>query len=246
VTTSSDHAIRSALTSALQGQAKRVGEQAPSVRGADWRLATVTAVGAGTVTADGLVWRCLSSYVSPTVGDVAVVSQSSSGNLIALNRLATSATPLYTPIYRYKAANLDRTTSTLSDDPDLTVQLDANAVYEVEMHLHYAATDAVRFRTDWTAPSGASGNRSALGPDQGQILSGTSSGGAGRFGVHNFSTVCIYGTRDSNTSQCVAIEEATVTTTTAGTCALQWAQAATSATFTRLAAGSFMRVTRIG
>ncbi|MFG3585143.1 hypothetical protein [Streptomyces sp. NPDC047990] len=246
MTTKSDHALRGDLTAALQRQAKRAGEQAPSVRGADWRLATVTAVGAGTVTADGILCRCLATYTSPAVGDVAVISQSSSGNWIALNRLATSALPLYVPVYRYKTAGLDRTTSTLSDDPDLTIQLDAGCAYHIEMHLHHAATNAVRFRTAWTVPSGSGGNRSAIGPDQGAILSSTSSGGQGRFGVHGYTTACIYGSRDDNTLQCYALETATVTTTTAGTCALQWAQATTSATFTRLAAGSFMRVTRIG
>ncbi|MFF2100996.1 hypothetical protein [Streptomyces sp. NPDC058202] len=253
MTTSSDHAIRSALTSALQGQAKRVGEQAPSVRGADWRLATVTAVGAGTVTADGLVWRCLSSYVSPTIGDVAVVSQSSSGNLIALNRLATSGTPLYTSVYRYKPANTDRSsTTTFADDPDLTCPLDATAVYRVEFWLHYAAIDQVstnpagRFKTMWSVPAGWTGNRSAVGADQGTVLSGTSSGGQGRWGVHNFSTACTYGDRDSSTNQAVAMEEGIVTTTTAGSVTLQWAQAVSNAAPTRLAQGSTLCVTRIG
>lgn len=243
----SSHGVHRDLAWALKEQAKRTGEQAPSVRGSDWRLATVTVVGAdGTVTADGFKVRRMETYQNPLVGDVIVIDQNSAGNLITRGRLATSETPLYVPIYRFKSVTLDRTNNTLTDDPDLSVQLDANAVFEVEFHLHYAATDTARFRTAWTVPASAAGNRSALGPDQGQILSGTSSGGAGRFGVHNFSTVCIYGTRDSNTSQCVALEEATVTTTTGGTCALQWAQSTTNATAARLAAGSFMRVTRIG
>ncbi|MFI9244138.1 hypothetical protein ACIGXF_16470 [Streptomyces sp. NPDC053086] len=243
----SGHAVHRDLAWALKQQATRAGERTPSVRGADWRLATVTAVpGDGTVTADGIPCRCLNTYAAPAVGDVAVISQSSSGNWIAIGRLASSGTPLYTPIYRYKTANLDRFSNTLTDDPDLTIALDASAVYKVEMHLHYAATDAIRFRTAWTVPTGATGNRSAVGPDQGQILSGTSSGGTGRWGVQAFSTACIYGNRDSSVLQCFAMEEAIVTTTTAGTCALQWAQSTTSASIaTRLAAGSSMRVTRL-
>ncbi|WP_309029304.1 hypothetical protein [Streptomyces alfalfae] len=59
------------------------------MRGADWRTATVTAVGAGTVTADGIVWRCLDTYTLPLVGDVAVVSQSGNGNCIAIGRLSS-------------------------------------------------------------------------------------------------------------------------------------------------------------
>jgi hypothetical protein len=77
------------LAWALKQQAQRAGEQAPSVRGADWRLATVTTVGTdGTVTADGITARRLKSYSAPAAGDVIVISQSSSGNWIALGPLA--------------------------------------------------------------------------------------------------------------------------------------------------------------
>lgn len=88
--TKSPHASTRDLASAVARRAQRAGEQAPSVRGADWRLATVTVVGAGTVTADGIVCRRLKSYTSPTVGDVSVISQSGNGNWIALGPLATT------------------------------------------------------------------------------------------------------------------------------------------------------------
>jgi hypothetical protein len=88
------HAVRNDLASALKRQAKRTGEQTPSVRGADWRLATVTAVGAdGTVTADGLKVRRMEDYQAPAVGDVIVVSQSSSGNWITHGRPAGATAP---------------------------------------------------------------------------------------------------------------------------------------------------------
>ena len=252
--TKSSHSVHRDLAWALGQRAKRAGEQAQTVRGADWRTATVTVVGTdGTITADGIKCRCLTSYAAPKVGDVAVISQSSNGNWIALNRLSTSGTPLYTPVYRYKTVNTDRaSTTTVTDDPDLSCPLDANAVYRVEFRLNFAAIDLVsgsaagRFKTQWSVPSGASGFKSAVGPDQAVILSGTSSGGTGRWGVHNFTTACTYGDRNDNTLLCVAIEEGTVFTTSAGTVALQWAQAVSNAAFTRLAQGSILRVTRIG
>ena len=79
------------LAAAMRRQAQRAGERAPSVRGADWRLATVTAVNSGgTVDADGIpAIRRIAFYTSPTVGQVIVISQSSSGNWIALGPLAT-------------------------------------------------------------------------------------------------------------------------------------------------------------
>lgn len=150
------------------------------------------------------------------------------------------------PLEAVKPSNTDRSsTTTFVDDPDLALQLEANAVYQVVFYLHFAALDAARFKTAWTVPSGATGNRSAVGPDQGVILSGTSSGGTGRWGAHNFTTSVTYGTRDSATNQCFAMEESTLTTTNAGTLALQWAQATSNATATRLAAGSALRAKRI-
>lgn len=147
----------------------------------------------------------------------------------------------------WKTANLDRaSTTTFADDPDLAAPLEAGATYHVAFYLHYAALDAARFKTMWNVPSGASGLRSAIGPDQGVILSGTSAGGTGRWGVHNFSTSVTYGTRDpSATNQCAAIEEGVVTTVSAGTLALQWAQVTSNATAARLGAGSTMHVRRL-
>ena len=237
-----------AVAQSITQASAQAGRDDPDVRRADVQTGIVTAVGAttGTVDVGNIRARRLETYQSPAVGDQVLLVQSGTGNWWAAGRPASAATPLGQPRYAWKTTNTDRLTATLADDPDLTMQLDANAVYHVKFRLHHAATDAVRFRTAWTVPSGASGNRSAIGPDQGVILSSTSSGGTGRFGVHGFATACIYGSRNDNTLQCVALEEATIFTTTAGTCAIQWAQSTASASvFTRLAQGSFMRVTRL-
>ena len=87
----SAHQLNRSLTAALQGAATRAGEQAPSVRGGDWRLATVTAVnGDGTVEVDDVMdVRRMAFYDSPTVGQVIRIDQSSSGNWVALGPLAT-------------------------------------------------------------------------------------------------------------------------------------------------------------
>ncbi|MFI5524975.1 hypothetical protein [Streptomyces platensis] len=165
--------------------------------------------------------------------------------LLAGQRITAAMLASMLPLEQMKFANTDRAaTTTFADDPDLTIALEAGATYRVEMYLHYAALDAARFKTMWSVPGTWTGNRSAVGPDQGQILSATS-GGNGRWGVHNFSTAVTYGTRDNAGNQCYALEEGMVTTTTAGTLALQWAQATSNATASRLAAGSYMRVKRL-
>lgn len=92
----SSHASTRDLAWAVKQSAKRTGERSPSVRGADWRTATVTATGTGTITADGLTIRCLETYVGPQIGDVAVIAQSSNGNWHASGRLAAAATVPWT------------------------------------------------------------------------------------------------------------------------------------------------------
>jgi len=90
--TKSSHASHRDLAWALKQQARRTGERAPSVRGSDWRLATVTAVATdGTVTADDIKARRMEGYQTATVGDVVVLSRSSSGNWLAEGRLSTGA-----------------------------------------------------------------------------------------------------------------------------------------------------------
>ncbi|CAL9650827.1 hypothetical protein [Streptomyces sp. enrichment culture] len=88
-------AVHRDLAWALKQQATRAGESAPSVRGADWRTAVVTAVGGdGTVAVDGIpAIRCLETYLAPKVGDWIVIEQSSSGNWITPGRPAAPSAP---------------------------------------------------------------------------------------------------------------------------------------------------------
>lgn len=87
------------LSAAISRKAQRVGERAPSVRGADWRTATVTAEnGNGTVDAGGIEdIRCMETYSLPAVGDVIAITQSSSGNWLAWGRTTTDD-PDWTPL----------------------------------------------------------------------------------------------------------------------------------------------------
>ena len=161
-------------------------------------------------------------------------------------RLTAALLTAMQPVQLWKSGNTDRpSTTTLADDPDLTTVLEAGATYRVTFYLHYAALDVARFKTAWTVPSGATGARTAVGADQGVILSSTSSGGTGRWGIHNYTTACTYGTRDHATNLCSAVEESTLTTVSGGTLAIQWAQATSNATAARLGIGSSLRVERL-
>ncbi|MFF9175989.1 hypothetical protein [Streptomyces sp. NPDC014793] len=88
----SSHRVHRDLAWALKQQAARTGQKTPAVRGSDWRLATVTTVNTdGTVIADGITARRMESYQSAAVGDVIVLSRSSSGNWVAWGRMASGS-----------------------------------------------------------------------------------------------------------------------------------------------------------
>lgn len=145
-----------------------------------------------------------------------------------------------------KLTNTDRSaTTTLADDPDLMATLEANARYLIEFEVWYASpTGASGIKTAWTVPSGVTGNRSALG--LADSVSSSVPEGSGRFGVHAYTTSVAYGDRQSSTNLAVIKEVSMLTTSsTAGTCALQWAQNVSDAASCRVAAGSLMRITRL-
>lgn len=146
------------------------------------------------------------------------------------------------PQYKYKTAGTIRTNNTLTDDPDLTIQLAANAVYVIEFHIAYCA-NTTNIRALWTIPSGATGTRMV------QALGSTQTGNDNtsvQSRVISLTSAANYGDASSVAAvNCYAFEQAVLTTTNAGTCAFQWAQTATTAENTQVGAGSYMKVTRI-
>ncbi|MGW4181231.1 hypothetical protein ACWEK2_03660 [Streptomyces albidoflavus] len=238
------------LAAALQRQAVRKVTSAPTARGADWRMATVTAVDpAGTVTADGIICRRLETYTAPAVGDLIIISQSGAGSWIALGRTASAAAALGVPTHVYKPAATDRTsTTTMAADPHLSLPLGVG-VWLVEAHL-LVGSGAGLMVTQWAVPAGATGLKGVHGPAS--TVAGDSAPQSaadsvlGRFGAHGFATAVTYGRRNAVANLSYAIETGTVTVTTAGTCAITWAQSASSTTATRMGVGSWMRATRIG
>ena len=148
------------------------------------------------------------------------------------------------PLESVKLSGTSRaSTTTFSDDPDLTLQLEANATYAVEMYVHAAAVAAGDIKTIWTVPVGATGNKAVMGPST-AALDGNADNITMRSGVHGTSTVVTYnGVRDSS-AQFYFFERATIVTISAGTLALQWAQSVSSVSSTIVGAGSYIRAKR--
>jgi hypothetical protein len=150
------------------------------------------------------------------------------------------------PMFAVKSSATTRTsTTTLADDPELTLTLAANAKYFVEFFLYYGAINAEKFKTAWTVPSGVTGTRATLGP--GSTANQASMDNVSmRAGAHLYTTSATYGTRDDNTGPCLAYETSIVITgASSGTLAVKWAQGTSGSTGTALFEGSFMRVTRL-
>ncbi|WP_328404009.1 hypothetical protein OHS70_34270 [Streptomyces sp. NBC_00390] len=182
-----------------------------------------------------------------TVGGEDRFTVSAAGRVTAAGGVSTAGpvTGMNIPVTIHKPSNTDRPSATaLVADPHLITQLQANAKYLVEFHLYYAALSAAAFKTTWSVPAGATGNRSVLGPGS-AATEGNADNLAVRSGVHATATTVVYGTRNHATNLAHAVESGILTTTTAGTLALSWAQNVSHATAARLATGSYMRVTRL-
>lgn len=166
--------------------------------------------------------------------------------MIAGQELTADLFTAYQDDFVFKQVTTTRaSTTTLADDPELQYPLVANAVYRIDLYLHVASNTAAAIKTNWTYPTGASGLKEAWGADDGVTLD-TTSGGTPRQGVHQLNTSVTYGDRqNSNTLQHLLTEGGIVTTLGAGEFALQWAQAASNATGSIVAIGSYMKIRRI-
>jgi hypothetical protein len=142
-----------------------------------------------------------------------------------------------------KSANTDRaSTTTFADDPDLTLAVLANAVYEVRCSLlvHSANQAAGDFKMKFTAPAGSTLLATAYGYDaaattnNGVVAAGLTLNTTGSFGV-------VQVVEPWNPVQ---VNGVLVTSGTAGFFTLQWAQTASSVTLTRLQAQSFLMLNR--
>lgn len=211
-------AVHRDLAWALKQQAKRTGEQESTVRGSDWRLATVTAVAAdGTVTADGIPCRRLESYPNPVIGDVIAITLSSSGNWLAWGRMVADSDGLGARLFKRKTILTGpRTSATPAADPHLSVTLAANATYTLDVFAKWAGDGASDINWSWIVPTGASGSWVCYAGDAAMtVLPST---------MRNIDTSVNGGSRSYGVISTVigVAMRGTVNTTTAGTFAANW------------------------
>jgi hypothetical protein len=130
--------------------------------------------------------------------------------------------------------------ATLQDDNDLFVTVEANAIYHTLVLVKEVSQTTDDFKTGFTGPAGYSFSgeaRAPLGNAAGNAEVGAWEIGAGAHGI------AFGGVAGFNLP--VHLEGILITSGTAGTFRLQWAQASASASGTTVRAGSFMLLRRV-
>ena len=151
-------------------------------------------------------------------------------------------------IYLKTGTTTRTSTTTLADDPDLIVPVEANGIYLIQFWVKYSGTttSSALIKTGWSVPSGTSFNRQVMGPGSGATDTGADNMSS-HWGVHGSATAETYGGRGTTGNQLWLMEWATVTVgSTAGNVGFQWAQNVSSATGSTVNAGSYARVERWG
>ncbi|MEV2240586.1 hypothetical protein [Micromonospora sp. NPDC049891] len=138
----------------------------------------------------------------------------------------------YAPTLVYKAFNTERaSTTTLADDPELTLPVEAGGVYRMECVLGASGATAGDIKTAWAIPAGAVMNRVAMGPsvsatdrDNMQVVRR----------VNGAATEISYGLTGSSASTYIEERAVLIMGATSGAITLRWAQATSNATATQL------------
>jgi hypothetical protein len=167
--------------------------------------------------------------------------------ILAGNRITAQLLDSMLPDVVVKAANETVTSSTtLQNDDELFVSVEANAQYEVSLRLLHDSdnTAAADVKMSWTGPSGATMFWGGHGANVAE--SGASSGTitATNMETHLINETMTFGGGDSTGTYAI-LGGVLVTSSTAGTLQYQWAQNTSNAIASTVRAGSTLSVRRI-
>lgn len=150
-----------------------------------------------------------------------------------------------TDLFALKAANESVTSSTtLQDDDELFVTVEADSIYVVHAVFLYDASTAGDLKFTFTAPSGATfqwnSSVAAL------ATTGATSPGTTNFAGSDIGTNYGAGGAGAGTTLSAVTSGVLVTSSTAGAFRVQFAQFTSDATATRMLAGSFLHLRKVG
>lgn len=174
------------------------------------------------------------------------------GAFSVFQRVTADALNALIPDVYYKSGSTSRaSTTTVVDDPDLIVPVQANELCLIEFYVKYsggttgtAPGTGPGIRTHWGVPSGTTTNRQVTGPGSGATDSAANNI-SGHWGVHGTATDEDYGWRSTTGSSLWLYEWAVVQVgSTAGNISFQWAQTTSGTSPVLVTGGSFARHTR--
>jgi hypothetical protein len=161
---------------------------------------------------------------------------------LAGQRITPSLLQAAVPLEAMKTADTDRaSTTTVTADPELILALAASAEYQIEgMILTSNANQAGDLMCTLAGPAGAVGTWSVMGPDT------LASSDANTIRQRSFGLGTAAGYGHPSANQVAYPLHGRIITTGAGNASFNWAQVASNATPTRVAAGSWLRAIRTG
>lgn len=241
----SSHASTRDLAWALRQQAKRTGEQAPSVRGSDWRLAVVTAVSTdGTIEADGITVRRFETYIRPAVGDVVVLDQNSMGNWLCRGRIAVDDDPVGGIRVARRTSDLARPSiATPAADPQFQFSTRIGAVYLLDGWIKYSADVAADITIDWSVPANALGEWTGTGASI--DTAGSANGYEVQLAATDIDAARSFGGAGTGANLTIDIKGTLRVGATAGTYQLLWSQRVSNAAATTVYTDSWLRLHRV-
>jgi hypothetical protein len=148
------------------------------------------------------------------------------------------------PLEARKQSDTPITSSTtLTADPELFFQVEANAVYLMDGWLKYDADAAADINLDWTAPSGSLGEWTATGASI--DTAGAANGYSVQLAATDIEAARSFGGAGAGANLTLDIKGTLRVGATAGTYQLLWAQRVSSATATTVYTDSWLRLLRI-
>ncbi len=158
-------------------------------------------------------------------------------------RLTASLLTSAQPMQAWKTTSTTRiSTATNTADPDLTLPLEANALYKLEYMLLYSTNATADFKWQWSVPSGTTGNH---------VISAIQVGGAGTAQTEDLAIAYTLaanagaGGLGSSSPFSVLGRGWVDTAATAGNMTLTWSQFTLTAVNTTLEANSWMELKRV-
>jgi hypothetical protein len=146
------------------------------------------------------------------------------------------------PLYVRKTADQTVTSSTtIGDDSQLLVAVDANATYEVWCHIIYTAGTVGDLKIGWSGPTSATFDWVIGGADAGSTAIGSTYRGANTIS----GTDVAGGPGSGNPAMVTRPSGVLITSSTSGTFKFRWAQGTSDATSTVVKSGSIMALRRL-